>query len=383
MNREEILSRSDALHERVQRFALANDGDSFDAIACDIARFQADAIPGYRRLADARGSLLDDASALPAVPTDAFRLTRVAVHDSADDVTRFVSSGTTAEARSVHALRRTDTLERLALSWGRKALVPHWPARRVVIALAPHPGAPATSSLGFMMRSFIASLDGRALAADPAGAAFDPDSSARWLASPQGLDAEGVRRAALVALERQEPLLVLATSFALVALLDGLGGERLRAPKNSVVMQTGGFKGRTRTVSPGALSSAIARAFGIDEARIVGEYGMTELSSQAYEGTLADAELSGPPSVYLPPPWLRIHSVDPVRLIRLPPGEVGLARFVDLANVDSAVCIVTKDLVREVDGGVELIGRSPGAPLRGCSLTLEQLLPGKAAGGAA
>lgn len=39
MNREEILSRSDALHERVQRFALEGEADDFDAIACDIARF--------------------------------------------------------------------------------------------------------------------------------------------------------------------------------------------------------------------------------------------------------------------------------------------------------------------------------------------------------
>jgi hypothetical protein len=57
-------------------------------------------------------------------------------------------------------------------------------------------------------------------------------------------------------------------------------------------------------------------------------------------------------------------------------GEIGLARFTDLGNVDSAVCVVTQDLVRRVDGGVELLGRQPGATPRGCSLAIEALLHG-------
>jgi hypothetical protein len=55
---------------------------------------------------------------------------------------------------------------------------------------------------------------------------------------------------------------------------------------------------------------------------------------------------------------------------------VGLARFIDLGNVDSAVCVVTQDLVRRVGGGIELLGRQPGATPRGCSLSIEALLHG-------
>jgi hypothetical protein len=62
--------------------------------------------------------------------------------------------------------------------------------------------------------------------------------------------------------------------------------------------------------------------------------------------------------------------------VRVPDGEIGLARFIDLANVDSAVAILTRDLVRRRDGGIELLGRSPGAPPRGCSLAIEALLSG-------
>jgi hypothetical protein len=61
-------------------------------------------------------------------------------------------------------------------------------------------------------------------------------------------------------------------------------------------------------------------------------------------------------------------------LERLPDGEVGVARFVDLGNVDSAVAIVTDDLIRRVKSGVQLLGRRPSSTPRGCSLALESLV---------
>jgi hypothetical protein len=142
-------------------------------------------------------------------------------------------------------------------------------------------------------------------------------------------------------------------------------------------MQTGGFKGKSREVEPAALRARVARAFGVHEDHVVGEYGMTELSSQLYEGTLAAAVGAGPArahGVYVPPPWVRVTAVDPVSLDPVAPGEVGIARIVDLANVDSAVAIQTADRVRAVDGGVELLGRLPGATPRGCSLAIDEML---------
>jgi hypothetical protein len=61
------------------------------------------------------------------------------------------------------------------------------------------------------------------------------------------------------------------------------------------------------------------------------------------------------------------------------PGEVGIARFEDLANVDSAVAIQTADLVRTVGDGVELLGRAPGATPRGCSIAIDEMLGGSGA----
>src|SRR5262249_55418295 len=114
-------------------------------------------------------------------------------------------------------------------------------------------------------------------------------------------------------------------------------------------------------------------------------YGMTELSSQLYEGTVVSATARH--GVYFAPPWVRVTAVDPVTLAPAPAGAEGLARIVDLANVDSAVAIQTADRVRVlgealnlsdrgpiVTTGVELLGRAKGAPPRGCSIAVDEML---------
>jgi len=80
--------------------------------------------------------------------------------------------------------------------------------------------------------------------------------------------------------------------------------------------------------------------------------------------------------VYFAPPWMRVTAVDPTTLLPVAPGEIGVARIVDLANVDSAVAIQTSDRVRVSGGGhrVELLGRAPGAMPRGCSLAIDEIL---------
>jgi hypothetical protein len=360
------IKESDELHERVQRFASGASQEPFEALALDIARFQAEAAPGFRRILAARGGALNGVDDIPAVPSDAFRLARVATYAAELDIVRFHTSGTTGAERGTHVMRRTDTYEQLSLAFGRQALLPRDGGVAVVVALAPPPTTPPSSSLGYMMARFMESFDGRPL-------------SSRWLLGAPGIDHDGLRQAIALATERTESLLLLGTAFALVRLLDELDGARLPLPDRSVVMQTGGFKGKSREVSMQELRSQLSDAFQVPATHIVGEYGMTELTSQLYEATVAGSELralhpNAAAGVYFEPPWLRVTPVDPVSLAPVPEGEAGLARFVDLGNVDSAVSVVTQDLVRRHDGGIQLLGRQPGAPARGCSLAIEALL---------
>jgi len=363
------LDTSKALHARVRAFARGEGADDFERLALDIARYQADTSPGFARLVASRGRALTRLTDVPGVPAETFRLTRVSTYPEELDVARFHTSGTTGDP-GIHAFRTLDTYEALALGFGARALLGFRPGPRVVVALAPAPGETPTSSLGFMLALFQRQWDGRSLADGD----FSRELAARWLFEPDGLDLDGLEHAARVATRRGEPLLVLATAFALVALLDALGGRTLSAPAETCVMVTGGFKGRSREVEKSELRRDVARAFGVPETHLVAEYGMTELTSQLYEGTLPGAALRGEPDVLLEPPFLRVEPVDPVTLEPVPAGELGIARIIDLGNVDSALIVQTEDLVRRRGAGIELLGRRPGATARGCSLAVEAWL---------
>jgi hypothetical protein len=365
----EVRSR---LHARCRIFidessAGRRTTDDFDTLGLDIAAYQADRVPGYARLLAAARVRPRDATALralPAVPTEAFRFARIAAHPPSDDVAVFRTSGTTAQPRGEHPLSTTKTYEAAALAWGAWALFFDAPRRMTAAILGPRPGAPGESSLGFMLDLFASRF---AIAA-------------HYLQPKEGEPIDGARLAAALgdACGAGEPVAVMGTSFAFVHALDALAGARFALPPGSRAMHTGGFKGRSREVAPAELRAAIAATFGLETGAVVGEYGMTELSSQLYEGTLRAlrglAVATDVHGVFLPPPWLRVAAVDPETLEPLPEGETGILRFEDLANVDGAVAVQTADLGRCRAGGVELLGRSPGAPPRGCSLAMEELL---------
>ncbi len=364
------LTSSNGLHSRVQEYirASSHSPEEFEQLALEIANFQAKYIPGYARLVQAHNSRLDSLDTLPAVPVEAFRLTRIAAHPMPDDVVRYVTSGTTSELRGTHAMRRTDTYRTSAVSWGRHALLPSGAAEAAVVALLPGEDI-GTSSLAAMAQMFMEALE---------PTVNESHSSAplasRWLLTEQGIDLLGLAAHLERARDSKLPLIIVATSFALVRFLDELGARRLDVWPHTVVMPTGGFKGKTREISPIELRSRVSAALGVDPRQIVGEYGMTELSSQLYEGCLPSGNLATEPGIYVPPPWLQVCPVNPETMRPVLPGDSGVARFVNLANVDSAVCVVTEDVIRRRGNGVELLGRLQGAAARGCSLSTEDWL---------
>jgi hypothetical protein len=332
--------------------------ESFDRLACDLARFQAEHIEGYARLCRARGvdiTSIDRAIDAPAVPADAFKITRVATFPEHEARAVFRTSGTTvgAQARGVHAMRDTATYDAAALAFGRRMLAHGMPERFPVVVLGPPPEAAADSSLTHMLALFAREMG-------------TPASNAETFIVEDGIfDISTFDERAARALVLGTPMLVAATSFALVHWLDALGDDVFRLPPGSRVMQTGGFKGRSREVDPAHLRRQVARAFRIEVQAVVSEYGMTELSSQFYERK---------PGWYVEPPWARVVPVDPVSLAPVPDGEIGIARIEDLMNVDSAVCVLAADRVRRVGGGFELLGRQPGAPSRGCSIAIDDMM---------
>lgn len=362
------LARSSALHVRARAFVAAFEAgkdapEDFAALAGDIARYQVDNVEGYARLVKARGiapSALGDPASLPAVPTDAFKLTRVAAFDEPETKVVFRTSGTTIGARGSHPMRDVGTYDAAAIAFGRRWLARDLEQRVPVVVLGPSPQDAPDSSLVHMCAAFALSFGTEAPIEDV------------FLIDDDVIDASRFDERVARALAEEAPMLVLATSFALVHFLEGMDEIEFPLPPGSRVMQTGGFKGKSREVEPAKLRAEVARVFRISQRAIVSEYGMTELSSQFYEKTLFDDH--APVGVYAEPPWARVVPVDAETLEPVKDGEVGIAKIIDLMNVDSAVAVLAADRVRRVEGGFELLGRAPGATPRGCSIAIDELL---------
>jgi hypothetical protein len=184
-----------------------------------------------------------------------------------------------------------------------------------------------------------------------------------------------------VANASQRPLVLLGTAFSFVHLLDQLVEKDLRfnLPSGSRAMETGGYKGRSRTLPKAELHALITERLGIPPTHIVCEYGMSELSSQAYDRVTGDKwqwEGAGAASCHVSrvtsrfrfPPWARAQIVSPETGLEVVEGETGLIRVSDLANVFSVMAIQTEDLGICRGDGFELIGRAETTEPRGCSL---------------
>jgi hypothetical protein len=340
----------------------ANAPEPFDQLACDIARYQARNVDGYARLCAARGidpSTVERASEVPAVPTEAFKLANVFALAEDEARVAFRTSGTTMGSRGTHRMRDGQTYAASARAFGRCMLMTDLELPTDIVVLGSSDAETPDSSLAFMCSEFVRTW------ARP----MPPERT--FFVRRGALDLSGLR-ARLSSQPRGQPLTILATSLALVHLLDALGPESLPLAPRSRVMQTGGTKGKSRAVPTDLLRQAVANAFAIDPRAVVAEYGMTELSSQFWEATLVDPHAR--PGVYVEPPWARVVPVDPETLQPVAAGASGIARIEDLANVDSAFAVLAQDLVRRVDGGFELLGRLAGAPPRGCSIALDELL---------
>lgn len=327
------------------------------------------------RLPDTVGSWTE----IPPVPASAFKsldlfsgappgLEGVATPATEPEVV-FETSGTRQgrERRGRHPVASLEWYREASMPWFGRHLVPEG-HRLTILALLPSPDAVPSSSLS-RMAGFALEAWGR------------PGS--RFLAHPDaGVDGPAVRQALDRAQGEGEPVLLLGTAFAWVHWLEWADAEgyEARLPEGSRLMETGGFKGRSRAIPRDELYRRLDSSLGLPQECMVNEYGMTELLSQMYEPVLADpdsgtGEGTGEGRAHRAPPWLGVQVLDPETLDPLPRGEVGLLSFMDLANVGSVSAILTEDLGRlDAQGGLHLKGRATGAEPRGCSLALEGIL---------
>jgi hypothetical protein len=131
--------------------------------------------------------------------------------------------------------------------------------------------------------------------------------------------------------------------------------------KNTIVIETGGMKGRKKEITKEELLAELSSSFQTD--KICSEYSMTELFSQAY--SLGN-------NTYHCPPWMKIlirNVEDPFDYVKN--GKSGGVNIIDLANIHSCSFISTKDLgKKETENTFQILGRMDNCDIRGCSLLL-------------
>ena len=294
------------------------------------------------------------------MPTDAFKAAPLVCGEPEDSRAVFRTSGTTmgAARRGTHYFPDL-ALYDASLSTGFAAHLLPDGVRPLVLSLVTR--AP-DSSLAHMVAEVIRR--------------FGAPGSGSFLTAEGGIEIDGLRAAVETAVAQETPVCVIGTSFALVHWLDVLAdaGKQLPLPAGSRVMDTGGFKGRSREVTRGELFRGIRERLGVAPEWCVNEYGMTEMSSQFYDGTAGSADPDPDARFHRGPPWVRTVAADPETLAPLLQGEVGVLRHYDLANLHSVLAIQTADMGVTSAAGFRLLGRATGAEARGCSIAAEEVI---------
>ncbi|MBL7737703.1 MAG: acyl transferase [Chitinophagaceae bacterium] len=318
-------------------FAI-HEGD-FEPLALEIFRFQYSNNPVYRAYTDAlhiHAAGVDSLTAIPFLPVRFFKSHDVQT-TAFTPAAIFESSGTTGSINSRHLVKDTVLYKN---SFTRTFELFYGPVQDwCIIGLLPSYLERSSSSLVYMVNE-LTRLSGHPLSG------FYLDEQDKLAETLSSLENKG------------QKTLLIGVTFALLDL-----AEKYSMPlKHTVVMETGGMKGRRKEMIRQEVHDVLKRAFQL--ATIHSEYGMTELLSQAY---------SKGDGIFQCPPWMKIllrDEEDPLSV--RPPTSIthqGAINIIDLANVYSCSFIATDDAGRLYgDGSFEVLGRLDNSDLRGCSL---------------
>lgn len=310
---------------------------------------------------------ISDWREVPALPTNAFKEADLTTAPPEQVGVVYITSGTTrgGEKRGRHLLPDTVLYDASLEPNFRAHLLPDREQIRVFIV---------GPSLRYMPNSSLGHMNSRVLErfGEAGSGVFWTDEGPRFPCLAAALTKAETDGAAVC---------LLGTAFGFVHLLDWMEaeGKSFQLPSGSRIMDTGGYKGRSREVPREELYGLYTERLGVPESHIVNEYGMTEMGSQFYDTTLRDWRAGRPVAPVtsrrkIPPPWVCTQVVDADTLTPLPEGEVGLLRHFDLANLHTVAAIQTDDLGVWRGNGFEVLGRASGAEPRGCSLAVEEFL---------
>jgi hypothetical protein len=314
-------------------FSIGSD-DEFEAVALELFRRQAERCAPYREyveLLDVDPQSVTSVAEIPLLPIELFKLRDVYCGEREPEKV-FTSSSTTGQTPSRHMMQSLALYERAfttafehfygaAEGWSIYGLLPNYLERD-------------GSSLVYMVDRLIERCS--------SGGFYLHDYER--LLSDMAADLK--------------PKILLGVSYALWDLAEQFA-PRL---ENTIVMETGGMKGRREELPKAEFHKILCEGFGVE--RIHSEYGMAELTSQAY---------SSGEGVFRTPRWMRVMVRDVNNPLKtLPAGARGAINIIDLANLSSCAFIATQDVGQCFeDGAFRIDGRLSGAEVRGCNLLIQ------------
>lgn len=313
--------------------------DEFNKLALEIFRYQSDSNEIYKKFLEITGSCkrkINSIEHIPFLPVELFKTHRIISGNSNPELI-FESSGTTGDSKSIHyiidpELYTSSFIRCFNLFYGD-------PERYCFLALLPSYLERKNSSLVYMMNRLIRMSH--------------HELSGFYLNNLSELH-ETLRKLE----NKKQPSILFGVSFALVKMAEKFPLKL----EHTIIMETGGMKGRQEEMTREELHGILKNAFQVKE--IHSEYGMTELLSQAY---------SKGKGLFQSPPWMKIlirDTYDPYSYV--PDGKSGGINIIDLANIHSCSFISTQDIGKlHPDGCFEVLGRFDSSDIRGCNLMVE------------
>ncbi|MDX1463058.1 MAG: acyl transferase [Marinirhabdus sp.] len=316
-------------------FTTIRTAANFHSVALETFRFQYETVSAYRKFCDllqVAPDTIQQLEDIPFLPIQFFKSKKI-IAQSFESEKLFKSSGTTGVVTSKHHVAR---LENYRKSF-RKGFEFFYgsPSEYTILALLPSYLSQGNSSLVYMVDRLI-----KDSYSEHSG--FYLDNLTELCEKLDLLEAQ------------QQKTILLGVSYALLDLIE----KRQFSLKHTLVMETGGMKGRRKELIKPELHEILKQGFGVS--KIHSEYGMTELLSQAY---------STGNGIYRCPPWMKINTRDTEDALTLITQKTGGINVIDLANTYSCSFIATQDLGKvHPDGSFEVMGRFDNSDIRGCNL---------------
>jgi hypothetical protein len=322
-------------HDKI--FSVAESG--FRQLALDIFHFQYEANSVYNSYVNALGrspSEVDEIEKIPFLPISFFKTDEIKTGRFNAEVI-FKSSGTTQTINSQHHVKDVSIYTQSFTTAFKKIYGD--PQKWCVLGLLPSYLEKGNSSLVYMVDDLI-----------------------KQSRHPQSgfylYDLDKLKETLLSLEKSNQKSLLIGVTYALLDFAEKFPVTL----KNTIIMETGGMKGRREELTRMEVHDQLKKAFGKTE--IHSEYGMTELLSQAYAKKEGRFEC---------PPWMKVlirDDEDPLTVQHSASGVLsGAINIIDLANVYSCSFIATDDVGKLYpDKSFEVLGRMDGSDLRGCSL---------------